>query len=81
MYLLGQYFAFRQGKPFDSDFKDLDAHYERVKGLNMAFSKRLSRITRGDAEHNAINVLYNFACMTAFVVEHNLKYLAYLWEH
>ena len=80
MYLLGQYFAAKNGKTPDFALEKLDEHYRKVSELNHAFSKRLSRITSGDAEHNAINVLNNFACMTAFVVQHELKYLAYLWD-
>jgi hypothetical protein len=79
MYLLGQYFAVKRGEPFDQEFKGLDEHYRKVARLNRSFSKRISRITRGDAEHNAINILHNFACMTTLVLENNLDYLEYLW--
>ena len=79
-YLLGQYFAAKHGRVSDYGLEKLDEHYRHLSQLNHAFSKRLSRITSGDAEHNAINVLNNFACMTAFEVQHELKHLAYLWN-
>ena len=80
MYLMGQYFVARDGGSPDFALENLDTQYQKVTQRNHAFCKRLSRITSGDAEHNAIIALNSFACMMALAVKHELKYLAYLWE-
>jgi len=60
MYLLGEYFQFKDGKTPDWEFKDLHILYKEINVINNAFFKRLEQTNILDATLNAIVLLDTF---------------------
>jgi len=69
MYLLAQFFRQRCSKTPDWELKELSRIYEDIRGVNMAFAKRLASIQEKDANRNAIVRLDTFARTTAFSID------------
>ena len=61
MYLMAQFFRFRQGKEPDWELKNLVDIYKEVQMVNTSFQKRLSQIASQDANANALVILDTFA--------------------
>lgn len=61
MYLMAQYFLFKEGEEPDWELKHLADIYDDIKLLNMNFSQRLSSIGLEDATLNALVELDCFA--------------------
>ena len=61
MYLMAQFFRFRQGKEPDWELKNLVDIYKEVQMVNMSFQKRLSQMASHDANANALVILDTLA--------------------
>ena len=71
MYMLAQYFVFKDGQKPDWDFQNLQDIYEQVQIVNKSFCQRLSEIQIKDASLNAVVTLDSFASLTTFSLELN----------
>ena len=71
MYLLAQYFLYKEGQRPDWDLKNLAEIYEAIQTVNKSFCQRLSGIHIKDASLNAVAQLDNFADITSFSLEIN----------
>ena len=71
MYLLAQYFLYKEGQRPDWDLKNLAEIYEEIHTVNKSFCQRLSGIHIKDASLNAVAQLDNFADITSFSLEIN----------
>ena len=81
MYLLAQYFRYRQGKTADWELKELLKIYEDIRQVNQSFVKRLLSINPLDASINALVSLDCFATITAFsIVQDSLKQMQPLFQ-
>ena len=61
MYLLAQYFRYRQGETPDWDLHGLMDIYQEISTLNQSFCRRLLTVIEEDASVNALVVLSCFA--------------------
>jgi len=71
MYLLAQYFLFREGKKADWELKDLLAICGDVQTVNRSFFKRLRGEKVKDASLNALVALDSFVAYAASFLEDN----------
>ncbi|MFC1621473.1 DUF6901 family protein [Candidatus Omnitrophota bacterium] len=69
MYLLAQYFLYKQNKTPDWELKNLVKIYEEIIVVNKNFFKRLSDIKVEDASLNALVSLDSFAHSVSFSVD------------
>jgi hypothetical protein len=70
MYLVQQYFRYKKSLPADWDLKGLNAIYEKVHEVNIAFSKRIAALKGQDANINSLIILDNFANFVNFSLDH-----------
>jgi len=71
MYLLAQYFLYRQGKTPDWELKNLVKIYDDIQIVNKSLSKRLSNIKMKDAIPNALVKLDIFAKHISMLININ----------
>ena len=71
MYLLAQYFLYKEGQRPDWDLKNLAEIYEEIHTVNKSFCQRLAEIHVKDASLNAVVQLDNFADITSYSLEIN----------
>jgi hypothetical protein len=71
MYMLAQYFVFKDGQKPDWELQNLQDIYEQVQIVNKSFCQRLSEIQIKDASLNAVVSLDSFATLTTFSLELN----------
>ncbi len=71
MYLLAQYFIYKDGQKPDWDLENLQEICEQVQIVNKSFCQRLSEIQIKDASLNAVVSLDSFASLTTFSLELN----------
>ncbi|NIO07466.1 MAG: hypothetical protein GTO40_05470 [Deltaproteobacteria bacterium] len=69
MYLLAQYFVYKEGQKPDWDLEHLQEIYEQVQIVNRSFCQRLAQIKIKDASLNAVVSLDSFASLTTFSLE------------
>ncbi len=71
MYLLGQYFLHKNGKPASWDLRGLSNMLGEVQVVNTQFCQRLSGIETmdKDASLNAVNLLHSMSLMTSLSIE------------
>ncbi|HWP49227.1 MAG TPA: hypothetical protein VNM22_18875 [Candidatus Limnocylindrales bacterium] len=69
MYLLAQYFLYREGKKPDWEIKNLVHIYEEIIKVNQDFSRRLASICPKDASLNALASLSCFASITSLSIK------------
>ena len=72
MYLLAQYFRYRQGDTPDWDLHGLMAIYHDISILNQHFCQRLSTVIEKDASVNAFVVLNCFADSVSLSLDGNM---------
>jgi hypothetical protein len=72
MYLLAQYFMFRQGKTPDWELKNLVRIYDDINVVNGYFGKRIKEATQEDAGINALVILDAFAQAVKFSIKENM---------
>ena len=71
MYLLAQYFLYRQGKTPDWELKNLVKIYDDIQIVNKSLSKRLSNVKMKDAIPNALVKLDLFAKHISTLINRN----------
>ncbi|EKD41439.1 MAG: hypothetical protein ACD_73C00721G0004 [uncultured bacterium] len=69
MYLLAQYFRFKEGQTPDWDLKELFALYEDIRVVNRSLCERLRNIKLQDALPNAIIILNSYADDLTFALQ------------
>lgn len=69
MYLLAQYFVYKDGQKPDWELEHLQEIYERVQIVNKSFCQRLAQIQIKDASLNAVVSLDSYAALTTFSLE------------
>lgn len=72
MYLLAQYFRYRQGNTPDWELHGLMAIYRDISTLNQSFCRRLLTVIEEDASVNALVVLNCFADSVSLSVDNNM---------
>ncbi|MBN2010749.1 hypothetical protein JW960_15490 [candidate division KSB1 bacterium] len=80
VYLVGQYFARKQGKTADLDLSGLKEFYLEVQEVNVGMAHRLRSVTKTDAFANAIITLDAFAKELPCSIEEQLKDMEYLFH-
>lgn len=81
MYLLAQFFKYKNGEEPDWDLKNLVKVYDDIRIVNKSFCNRVSRIITGDANVNALVILDCFADQIIFSITENvLKQFTPLFE-
>jgi hypothetical protein len=71
MYLLAQYFLYKDGQKPDWDLENLGGIYEEIHTVNKSFCQRLLDIHIKDASLNAVVLLDSFAMFTSYSLEVN----------
>jgi len=69
MYLMAQFFVYKQKGEPDWDMKNLGKIYDDVKKVNIAFCERLRELKIDDASLNAIVILDCFAQSVSYSIE------------
>jgi hypothetical protein len=80
MYLLGQYFEHKAGRPADLDLEGLKRRYEELNAVNYALSLRLREASRRDSAVNALVLLDHFALEVPRAIEESLENIRYLFD-
>jgi hypothetical protein len=80
MYLLRQYFVYKQGMAPDLDMKKLDEHYENVQKVNKGILARIGSVAEKDADKNAIIILNSLAQLFNVEIDDNLTSVLYLFD-
>jgi hypothetical protein len=79
MYLLGQYFKYRDRNDIKIDFKTLENHYGQVKLVNEGIIKRISSVGKQDADKNAIVTLHSLSLFLSMEIDYSLSTLEYIF--
>lgn len=80
MYLLNQYFIYKNKGDPDLDLKKLYVHYETVKTVNAGILERLKGLHLKDADRNAIFMFHTISEMLSSEIETNLNSIKYLFK-
>ncbi len=79
MYLLGQYFKYKNRNDIKIDFKTLENHYGQVKLVNEGIIKRISSVSNQDADKNAIITLHSISLFLSMEIDYSLNTLEYIF--
>ncbi len=79
MYLLAQYFHFREDGTADFDLQGLEKIYQDLLKVNLFIVKRLKAASKADSSVNAILILDMYARAMPYVIEESLEELRYLF--
>ncbi|MBW2604854.1 MAG: hypothetical protein JRE28_11160 [Deltaproteobacteria bacterium] len=79
MYLLGQYFRHKDQTDIKMDFKTLENHYAQVKLVNEGVIKRISSVSKKDADKNAIVTLHSLSLFLSMEIDYSLSSLEYIF--
>ena len=79
MYLLAQYFIFKEAKKADFELHGLEEIYNNMHLINVAIAERLRVASKTDALVNAIILLDMFTGTIPSVIEDSLEELKYLF--
>ena len=80
-YLLRQYFKSKKGLEPDFELKDLEKHYSKIQVLNEGLLARIDKISKTDADTNAMVILHSLSQMFSFSIEDSLSSVAFLFEN
>ncbi len=80
MYLLKQYFQYKEGKPADWDMKGLKTLYEQVSLVNLRLSERLKSAEGFECQPCSMDVLSVFTLSMTLLLEEHLKILRELCQ-
>lgn len=73
MYLLAQYFKYKDKKGMKFDFKTLENHYARVQKVNEGLLRRITSISSEDADKNAIITLHSLSQFLSMEIDYSLS--------
>lgn len=76
MYLLAQYFKYKDQPDLNFDFTALEKHYARVQQVNDGLLKRIKSVGSEDADKNAIITLYSMSQFLSMEIDYSLEGLA-----
>jgi len=79
MYLLGQYFKYKDQPDMKIDFKTLENYYAQVKSVNEGIIKRISNVSEKDADKNAIVTLHSLSMFLSMEIDYSLSSLEYIF--
>lgn len=79
MYLLGQYFRYKDQSDIKMDFKPLENHYAQVRLVNEGIIKRISSVSKQDADKNAIVTLHSLSLFLSMEIDYSLSSLEYIF--
>jgi hypothetical protein len=79
MYLLGQYFKYKNRNDMKIDFKTLEDHYGQVKLVNEGIIKRISSVSNRDADKNAVVTLHSISLFLSMEIDYSLSTLEYIF--
>ena len=81
VYLLRQFFEYKQGRKPDLEFKTLNEQYQVVQQVNRGIIDRTRAVAQKDADKNAVIILNALAQMLAVEIEDGLYSLEYLFQN
>ncbi|MCP3925651.1 MAG: hypothetical protein GY714_24045 [Desulfobacterales bacterium] len=79
-YLLRQYFKSKKGGKPDFDLKDLENYYGKIQILNEGLLARIDKISKTDADKNAMVILHSLSQMFSFSIDDSLSSVEFLFE-
>jgi hypothetical protein len=79
MYLLAQYFKYKDQPEIKFDFKTLEKHYARVQQVNEGLLARINSISSEDADKNAIVTLHSLSQFLSMEIDYSLSGLEYIF--
>jgi len=80
MYLLSLYFRYKdQSDIIKIDFKTLENHYVQVRQVNEGIIKRISNVSKQDADKNAIVTLHSLSLFLSMEIDYSLSSLEYIF--
>jgi hypothetical protein len=72
MYLLAQYFKYKDQPGMKFDFKILENHYARVQQVNEGLLQRIKSVSSEDADKNAIITLHSLSQFLSMEIDYSL---------
>jgi hypothetical protein len=79
MYLLAQYFKYRDQPEIKFDFKTLEKHYAKVQQVNEGLLARIKSVGSEDADKNAIVTLHSLSQFLSMEIDYSLSGLEYIF--
>lgn len=80
MFLLAQYFLYRDGKPYTLELEQLTQIYKELQIINRALARRLKAAISEDAAVNGIILLDLLTQSVAWSIEEGLEGIRYLFK-
>lgn len=80
MFLLAQYFKYKDDGNMKFDFKVLEEHYTRVQQVNEGILSRIKSIGSEDADKNAIITLHSLSQFLSMEMDYSLGSLEYIFS-
>jgi hypothetical protein len=72
MYLLAQYFKYKDQPGMKFDFNTLEQHYTKVQKVNEGLLKRIQSVGSEDADKNAIITLHSLSQFLSMEIDYSL---------
>ena len=72
MYLLAQYFRYKDQPGMKFDFKILEKHYAKVQQVNEGLLRRINSVSSEDADKNAIITLHSLSQFLSMEIDYSL---------
>ncbi|MEW6670069.1 MAG: hypothetical protein AB1427_00115 [Thermodesulfobacteriota bacterium] len=79
LYLLRQYFLFKNKQDVDLDLKKLRKHYETIQILNAGLLERIRGLHQTDSDRNAICIFHSLSQLLSTEIDTDLNSLKYLF--
>jgi hypothetical protein len=80
LFLLGQYFEYKNGRVSRFDFDRLEKRYNRVRLVNEGVLARIRSLGSQDADKNAIIALHSLSQFLSLEMDFSLNSIAHLFE-
>lgn len=75
MFLLAQYFNYKDDTGMRCDFKVLEDHYAQVEQVNQGLLERINSVSSEDADKNAIITLHSLSQFLSMEIDYSLSRL------
>ncbi len=79
MYLLAQYFKYKDQPGMKFDFKTLEKHYSKVQLVNEGLLSRINSVGSEDADKNAIVTLHSLSQFLSMEIDYSLSGLEHIF--
>lgn len=79
MYLLAQYFKYKNNPGMPFDFKKLENHYAKVRLVNEGLLARINSVGSEDADKNAIVTLHSISQFLSMEIDYSLSGLEHIF--